>query len=55
MDITKFTVDYGNVSLCNCTDNEYSIDIIVPVFLYTIPRGLSFFCLISIILQSNLY
>ena len=44
--------DYDNMTLCNCTDNENEIDIIIPALLFTIPCGLSFLCLIS--LMSNL-
>ena len=40
MDITNITDDYDNISLCNCTDNEYNIDIIIPTLLFTIPCGL---------------
>ena len=31
MDTTNITDDYDNISICNCTDNEYNIDIIIPV------------------------
>ena len=48
MDIPNVTEDYENISLFNCTDNEYNIDIIIPVLLITIPCCLSFLCLISI-------
>ena len=51
MDIINVT-DYDNIpstnmTLCNCTNNENDIDIFIPALLVTIPRGLSFLCLIS--------
>ena len=48
MDITNITDHYNNISVCNCSDNEYKIDIIIPVLLITIPCCLSLLCLISI-------
>ena len=42
MSIIKVTDDYDNVTLCNCTNNENDIDIILPALLFTIPSGLSF-------------
>ena len=52
MNVTNITDDYDNITstymtTCNCTDNEYNIDIIIPILLFTIPCGLSFLCLIS--------
>ena len=47
MYITNVTDDYDNMTLCNCTNNENDIDIIIPALLFTIPCGLSFLCLIS--------
>ena len=51
MDIINVT-DYDNIpstnmSLCNCTNYEDDIDIIIPALLFTIPCGLSFLCLMS--------
>ena len=46
MDIINVT-DYDTISLCNCTNNENDIDIIISTLLFTIPCGLSFLCLIS--------
>ena len=40
--------DYDNMTLTKCTDNENHIDIIIPTLLLTVPCGLSFFCLISL-------
>ena len=44
--------DYDNMTLCNCTDIENDIDIIIPAFLFTILCGLSFLCLISIMVYN---
>ena len=48
MEITNITDDYDKISLCNCTDNEYNIDINIPALLFTIPCCLSLLFLISI-------
>ena len=45
--------DYDNItstntSIYNCTDSENDIDIIIPALLFTIPCGLSFLCLMSL-------
>ena len=50
----NMTDDYNN-SLSinkNCTINENSIDIIIPALLFTIPCGLSFLCLISLMVYN---
>ena len=54
MYITNTTDEYNDtLSLNNnCTDNENNIDIIIPALLFTIPCGLSFFCLISLIVYT---
>ena len=44
-DITS--ISYTN-ALSNCTDNEIKFDIIKPTLLLTIPSGLSFLCLMSL-------
>ena len=44
--------DYDDMSSCNCTDSEYNIDIIIPVLLFTIPCGLSFLCLMSLMVYT---
>ena len=42
-----------NLSLNNnCTINENNIDIIVPTLLLTIPCGLSFLCLLSLMVYT---
>ena len=51
MYVTNVT-DHDNLTLCNCTDNENNIDIIIPTLLFTIPCGLSFLCLISIMVYT---
>ena len=44
--------DYDDTSSCNCTDNEYNVDIIIPALLFTIPCGLSFICLMSLMVYT---
>ena len=44
--------DYDNTTACNCTESEYNIDIIIPAFLFTIPCGLSFLCLKSLLVYT---
>ena len=46
--------DYYNTTTCNCTDSEYNIDIIIPALLFTIPCGLSFLCLMSLMVYTLL-
>ena len=48
MNVTDITDEYDNMTPTNCTDNEYNNDIIIPTLLFTIPCGLSFLCLISL-------
>ena len=43
--------DYNNIT-SNCTNNENSIDIIIPALLFTIPCGLSFLCLMSLMVYT---
>ena len=52
MCITNITDDYDNISFCNCTNNENDFDIIIPALLFTIPCGLPFLCLISLIVYT---
>ena len=47
MNITNIT-DYDNMTTYNCTKNENDIDTIIPALLFTIPCGLSFLFLISL-------
>ena len=49
--------DYDNItstntSIYNSTDSENDIDIIIPALLFTIPCGLSFLCLISLMVYT---
>ena len=44
--------DYDNMTLCNCTKNENDIGTIIPALLFTIPCGLSFSCLISLMVYT---
>ena len=44
--------DYDNMTLCNCTDNENDIDIIIAALLFTIPCGLSFLFLLSLMVYT---
>ena len=53
-DYDKMTDDYNN-SLStnnNCIINENNIDIIIPTLLLTIPCGLSFLCLMSLMVYT---
>ena len=40
------------MTLCIYTDNEINTDIKIPAFLFTIPSGLSFLCLISLMVYT---
>ena len=44
--------DYDNMTTSNCTDSENDIDIIIPALLFTIPCGLSFICLMSLMVYT---
>ena len=46
------STDYDNMTLTNCTINENNIDTIIPALLFTIPCGLSFLCLMSLMLYT---
>ena len=48
---TKYTDtlnEYYIMTRSNCIDKENNIDIIIPTLLLTIPCGLSFLCLMSL-------
>ena len=47
---TKITEIYNNTLSPNCTSNENNFDIIIPTLILTIPFGLSFSCLMSLML-----
>ena len=51
MYVTKITDDYDNIAN-KCTNNEKNIDIIIPSLLLTIPCGLSFSCLTSLMVYT---
>ena len=51
MYITNITDDYDNISLCNCTNNENNIEIIIPL-ITIFPCRLSLICLISLMLYT---
>ena len=57
MDITNITDDYDNITdsdnmkLCNCTNNDTNIEIIIPL-ITIIPCVLSFLCLISLMVYT---
>ena len=46
------TDDYDNMTLCHCTNTENNIDIIIPALLFTIPCGVSFLCLMSLMVYT---
>ena len=48
---TNYT-DYDNNTPTNCINNENNIDIVVPTLLLTIPCGLSFLCLMSLMVYT---
>ena len=55
MHITIVTNDYDSISSSNytdCTNNENKIDIIRPTLLFKIPCGLSFLCLMSLMVYT---
>ena len=52
MFIANVTDDYDNISLSNCTNNENDIDIIIPALLFSILCGLSFLCLITLMVYT---
>ena len=54
MNILNITDDYDNITeYDNTTDtNNCKIDIIIPALLFTIPCGLSFLCLISLMVYT---
>ena len=53
MYVTIITDDYDIIlTLANCTTNENNIDIIIPTLILTIPCGLSFLCLLSLMVNT---
>ena len=51
-DYDNMTDDYNNTLSYNCTINENKIDLIIPALLLTIPCGLSFLCLLSLMVYT---
>ena len=59
MNITNVT-DYDimtdaynkNLSINKCTTNDYNIDLIIPSLLLTVACGLSFLCLLSLMVYT---
>ena len=53
-DYDKMTENYGDSFSINniCTPNENNNDIIIPTFLFKIPCGLSFLCLMSLMVYT---
>ena len=53
-DYDNTTDDYNNIlsKNNNCTPNENNFDIIIPTLLLTIPCGLSFLCLMSLMVYT---
>ena len=50
-DSDKIT-DLDNNTATNCTNNEYDINLTIPLLLFTIPCTLSFLCLISLMIYT---
>ena len=48
----KITDDYENITITNCTNKENNVDIIIATLLITIPCGLSFLCLMSLMVYT---
>ena len=52
MHIVNVTDGYDKMTLSNCTNNENNIDIPIPALLFTIPCGITFLCLISLMVYT---
>ena len=50
MYVIKIFDSYDNITFSNSTDNENNIDITISTFLLAIPCGLSFLCLLSLVM-----
>ena len=50
MYITNVT-DYDNLTLCNCTNNDNNIEIIIPLFTI-IPCDMLLICLLSLMVNT---
>ena len=49
---TIITNNYNDTLSSNCTNNENNIDTTLPILLQTIPCGLSFSCLMSLMVYT---
>ena len=49
---TNITNNYNDTLSSNCTNNENNIDIILPILLLTKACGLSFSCLMSLMVYT---
>ena len=55
MYVTIITDDYDNISsISNCTHNKNRMNIIIPTLLLTVPCGLSFLCLLSLMAYTSI-
>ena len=52
MHIANVIDDYDNITPTNCTNNGNNIDINIPTLLFIIPCGLSFLCLMSLLVYT---
>ena len=52
MYVLNITDEFDNITFSNCTNNENNTDIIKPTLLLTIPCGLSFLCLMSLMIYT---
>ena len=62
MHVTNLTADYNKIASSNytdmltdydnCTNNENNIDINIPSVLLTVPCGLSFLCMLSLMIYT---
>ena len=51
-DSDKITDLDNNTTSCNCTNNEYDINLTIPLLIFTIPCTFSFLCLISLMVYT---
>ena len=52
MYVLFITDDYNNFTISNCSDDENIIDIFIPTSLLTIPCGMSFSCLMCLMIYT---
>ena len=52
MYVINITDDYDNMSSINCTENGNNIDKFKPIFSFTIACGLSFLCLMFLMVDT---